>query len=135
LTSIPPAGSCGIPELGLSFAILCNSGEGALGERFANRIIELFTPGGDEAEAGAAEPAVVTGAAGAAAQDPSSRAGLFFSEGTVDPLRLVVQNGKLRVGEGPELAPVGHNGSPPFPFLPVDCDTFQLTTPRVALSV
>jgi CubicO group peptidase (beta-lactamase class C family) len=33
-----------LPEIGLSFAILCNAGESAEGERFADRIIELFTP-------------------------------------------------------------------------------------------
>jgi CubicO group peptidase (beta-lactamase class C family) len=41
-----------LPALDLSFAILCNSGEGALGERFADHIIEMFIPDGDGSEAG-----------------------------------------------------------------------------------
>lgn len=32
-----------LPGLRLSFAILCNAGEGGLGERYADRIIELFS--------------------------------------------------------------------------------------------
>jgi CubicO group peptidase (beta-lactamase class C family) len=96
-----------LPEQGLSIATLCNAGETAGEQNFANRIIELFVPDMREPDAEATESVATAGATGA--PDPSGRAGLFFSERTGDPLRLVVQSGKLHVDDGPELVSVAHD--------------------------
>jgi CubicO group peptidase (beta-lactamase class C family) len=91
------------PEQGLSIAILCNSGDGTDRTAFARRIYELYVPGmRDEEKAPATAAANV---------DLKSREGLFFSEAAdnsaaVVPLRLVVQDGRLRVAGGPALVAV-----------------------------
>lgn len=89
------------PEHAFSIAIICNAGEAA-GDRdaFAGRIFDLFVPGVRRAAATAVPVAAVEGL------DRNTRAGLFFSEQTGQPLRLAVQNGTLRVAGGPALAPV-----------------------------
>ncbi len=91
-------------EQGLSLAILCNAGDGPEGQLPANAIIDLFVPKRQEPDTEANAPDATTDAA--PTPDASSRAGLFFSEQTGDPMRLVVQNGKLHVDDGPELVPV-----------------------------
>ena len=99
-----------LPEQGLSFAILCNAGDGTEEQNLANQIIDLFTSDTSEPNAEPTEsatgPTATNDVDPTPAADPNSRAGLFFSEGTGEPLRLVVQNGKLRVDNGPELLPV-----------------------------
>ncbi len=85
------------PEDGLSIAILCNSGDGTDRIAFASRIFDLFVPATDPKPA-TAPPATVDVPA-----DLNTRAGLFFSERTGEPLRLIVNDAKLRVVGGPTL--------------------------------
>ncbi|HYR28877.1 MAG TPA: serine hydrolase, partial [Thermoanaerobaculia bacterium] len=94
------------PEQGLSIAILCNSGDDTDRTAFARRIFDLYVP----ATVGQKVEGTVPGAhVDLATMDLNSRAGLFFSERTGEPLRLVVDNGKLRVANGPTLLPIAHD--------------------------
>lgn len=90
------------PEQGVSIAVLCNAGE-ASDDRdgFAARIFDLFaSPTGTRP----AQPAPAA-AAPMEGLDVNSKAGLFFNEGTGDPLRLIVNNGRLGIaGGGPLVA-------------------------------
>ncbi|HWS53785.1 MAG TPA: serine hydrolase [Pyrinomonadaceae bacterium] len=84
------------PDHGLSVAVLCNTD--AMGTtQLAHRVADQFLP---PAPAAPAEGAAVPGL------DPNSRAGLFFSERTGEPLRLIVNDGRLRVAGGPPLVAV-----------------------------
>jgi CubicO group peptidase (beta-lactamase class C family) len=87
------------PDQGLSIAILCNSGDGTDRTAFARRIFDLFVPGTRAPEA---EPPTAD-SAGLSAQDLTSREGWSIKERTGEPLRLVVDRGRLRVGGGPVL--------------------------------
>jgi hypothetical protein len=89
------------PEQGLSIAILCNAGDLAGTGQFARRIFNLFVPttGATGVPAPVAQGAV-------ARPDLESKAGLFLSERTGEPLRLIVERGTLRVASGPALVPV-----------------------------
>lgn len=91
------------PEQGLSIAILCNSGDGTNRMMFARRIFDLFVPATGAPGAGARPPVAAAGVEGL---ELNTRAGLFFSERTGEPLRLVVNDGRLRVVGGPALVPV-----------------------------
>ncbi len=94
------------PEQGLSIAILCNAGESANRMMFARRIYDLFVPATDAPDAAANAPVASADSAGAEGIDVNSKAGLFFSEHTGEPLRLVVNDGKLRIPGGPPLVAV-----------------------------
>ncbi len=94
------------PEQGLSIAILCNAGESANRMRFARRIYDLFVPATDAPDAAANAAVASADSAGAEGIDVNSKAGLFFSEHTGEPLRLVVNDGKLRIPGGPPLVAV-----------------------------
>jgi CubicO group peptidase (beta-lactamase class C family) len=90
------------PDQGMSIAVLCNAGERSDGrDAFAARIHDLFvSPTGvrPAPPAPAANP-VVEGL------DVNSKAGLFFSERTGEPLRLGANAGRLAVaGGGPLVA-------------------------------
>jgi len=90
------------PEQGMSIAVLCNAGEAADNrDEFAARIFDLFaSPTGTRPA-----PAAVAGGAPVEGLDVNSKAGLFFSERTSEPLRLIVNNGRLGiVGGGPLVA-------------------------------
>jgi CubicO group peptidase (beta-lactamase class C family) len=97
------------PEQGLSIAIMCNSGDGTDRVAFARRIFDLFVPATDPKAAEAKAPAATADGGGSVGSDLNSRAGLFFSESAGDPLRLVVQGGRLRVANGPALVPVAQD--------------------------
>lgn len=87
------------PESGLSVAIMCNSGEGADSRvAFVRRIFEIFVPASATVNA---EPPRSPGRVEGI--DAKSKAGLFFNERTGQPLRLGVDNGRLRVQGGPVL--------------------------------
>jgi CubicO group peptidase (beta-lactamase class C family) len=91
-----------LPREGVSLALLCNGGEVTDDGNYEAGIIDLFAP------------APATGAAPAAgaevpATDLGSRAGLFFSERTGEPLRLVVNDGRLRIAGGPRLVALGND--------------------------
>lgn len=90
------------PDQGLSIAVLCNAGERSDDrDAFAARIHDLFVSPTGIRPAPAAPPVspVVEGL------DVKSKAGLFFREGTGEPLRLVANNGRLGIqGGGPLVA-------------------------------
>ncbi|HEU0012068.1 MAG TPA: serine hydrolase [Longimicrobium sp.] len=90
-----------LPKEGVSLALLCNAGQVADDGNYEAAIIDLLVP----------TPATGAAAAPAAAEvptpDPGRRAGLFFSERTGEPLRLVVSDGGLRVAGGPALVDLG----------------------------
>lgn len=94
------------PEQGLSIAILCNAGESANRMMFARRIYDLFVPATDAPGAAANAPLASADSAGAEGIDVNGKAGLFFSEHTGEPLRLVVNDGELRIPRGPPLVAV-----------------------------
>lgn len=115
------------PEQGLSVAILCNAGEAADGRvQFARRIFDLFVP---PTAAPGAQPAAAAEAAGAAGPELAGKAGLFVSEPTGEMLRLVVDDGRLRMAGSPPLVTVtadrfrNPNGSVSFRSQ----DEFELT--------
>lgn len=94
------------PEQHLSIAILCNAGDGLELGSLSARIFDLFVPASDDPKA----PVDASrGEAPAPVAEVQGRAGLFFSEGSNDPLRLVARDGRLRVVGGPELVPVAEN--------------------------
>jgi len=89
-----------IPSEGLSIAVLCNS-DVANASAFANRVGDVFPSAAKPAETAAAvEGAGVTGV------DLNNKAGLFFNERTGEPLRVVVNNGRLGIDGGGPLVPV-----------------------------
>ena len=93
-----------IPAEGLSIAVLCNA-DVTSASALAQRVGELFAPAPDSkaAETAEAKPPAATAVTGA---DLNSKAGLFVSERTGDPLRLIANNGRLSVDGGGPLAPV-----------------------------
>ncbi|HEV2802806.1 MAG TPA: serine hydrolase domain-containing protein [Pyrinomonadaceae bacterium] len=95
-----------LPEHGLSIAVLCNSDE-ASATAYARRVGEQFLPAAVAATVEAKAPAAVAGGAGVAGADLNSKAGLFVGERNGDTLRLVVNNGVLRIpGLRSALVPV-----------------------------
>ena len=87
-----------LPKEGVSLALLCNAGQFADDGNYEARIFDLLVPAPAPGAAPAAPAAVEVSAA-----DLEGRAGLFFSEPTGEPLRLVVNGGRLRVAGGPPL--------------------------------
>src|SRR5688572_19097650 len=102
-----------VPEHGLSVAVSCNFDPVSATE-LAARVSDLYLPplsASARAEAAAAD-------AGATGVDVSARAGLFFDERTGEPMRLVVNNGRLGIANGPPLVPVSaERFRPPRPAL------------------
>lgn len=94
-----------LPEHGLSFAILCNAGDTADRMNLERHIVDLFAPD-TRAAAADTDARAVAGGDAAEAIDPAARSGLFFSERTGEPLRLVVKDGRLRIAGGPSLVTV-----------------------------
>lgn len=84
-------------EEDLSIAALCNF-EPVSTTNLAGRVADLFLPPVD--------PSTAPGPVPAPGVDVSGRAGLFFAEGTGEPLRLVVNGGRLGIAAGPPLVPV-----------------------------
>lgn len=91
------------PEQSMSIAITCNSGDGTDRGDFARRIFALLAPASVGPRTEPAAPPVAAEGVDVSALDLNSRAGLYFSERTGQPLRLAVQNGRLRVANGPAL--------------------------------
>jgi CubicO group peptidase (beta-lactamase class C family) len=92
------------PERGFSAAVLCNAGEASDDrDEFAGMILDLYM-----ADQGLRRPAPTpppANAAGVEAADINSKVGLFFSEDTREPLRLIANSGRLGVaGGGPLVA-------------------------------
>ena len=91
-----------LPEHGLSVAVLCNA-DVTSASNLARRVADQFLPATGAAGAEAPSPAAVAEGAGVTGLDLNSKAGLFFSEATGEPLRLGVDNGRLRIQGGPPL--------------------------------
>jgi CubicO group peptidase (beta-lactamase class C family) len=83
---------------GLSIAVLCNF-EPVSATALAARVADLFLPPVHPQ----AQP---QGPVAAPGVDVAGRAGLFFDERTGEPLRLVVNDGRLTIANGPPLVPV-----------------------------
>jgi hypothetical protein len=84
------------PDHGLSVAVLCNAD--AMGtSALAHRVADLFLPPPAGQDPG---PVAAPGV------DVSGRAGLFFSERTNEPLRLIANRGRLIIDGGLVLVPV-----------------------------
>jgi CubicO group peptidase (beta-lactamase class C family) len=97
-----------LPDQGLSIAMLCNAGDTGDRNLEGRRIADLFLPEAAVREAEAAE-APTAADAGALTADLTGQAGLFFNQRDGEPLRLVVQNGRLRVAGGPLLVTVAED--------------------------
>lgn len=95
-----------VPEHHLSVAVSCNF-DPVSATALGGRVADVFLPPVDP-EALAREKAGVPVAAPNV--DVSSRAGLFFEEETGEPLRLIVNSGRLGVLNGPPLVPVSATG-------------------------
>jgi CubicO group peptidase (beta-lactamase class C family) len=91
-----------LTEHGLSVAILCNA-DVTSASALARRVADLFLPAAGADTVAARTPAADAAGAGVTGLDLNSKAGLFFSEATGEPLRLVVDNGRLRIQGGPLL--------------------------------
>ena len=88
-----------VPEHNLSVAVACNF-DPVSATALAGRVADLYLP-----PAPKASPQL----ASAPGVDVSARAGVYFDERTGDPLRLGVQEGILRIGNGPPLVAVSAN--------------------------
>jgi CubicO group peptidase (beta-lactamase class C family) len=117
------------PEQGMSIAVLCNAGEASDDrDEFAGRIFDLFvSPTGTRPAEPA--PAAVAGGTPIEGLDVNSKAGLFFNEHTGEPLRLIVNNGRLGIaGGGPLVAVTRDRFRNPRPSLSfMSQDEFELT--------
>jgi len=87
-----------VPEHGLSVAVACNF-DPVSATALAARVSDLYLP----PVPAAARAEAADAAAGVEGVDVSGRVGLFFDERTGEPLRLVEQEGRLRVANGPPL--------------------------------
>jgi CubicO group peptidase (beta-lactamase class C family) len=94
-----------LPAHGLSIAVLCNA-DVTSASALARRVGDLFLNAAGAETAGARSPAAVAEGPGVTGLDVSSKAGLFFSESTGEPLRLIASDGKLRIAGGPPLVAV-----------------------------
>ncbi|HEY0170072.1 MAG TPA: serine hydrolase [Pyrinomonadaceae bacterium] len=84
------------PAQELSVAVLCNA-DAMDTSALAHRVADQFLPPPAGRDPG---PVAAPGV------DVAGRAGLFFSERTAEPLRLIANMGRLSVGGGPVLVPV-----------------------------
>ena len=89
------------PEQSFSIAVLCNAGESSDDrDGFAARVFDLYM-----ADQGLRRTEPSAPPANAVAVD-ANKAGLFFNERTGEPLRLIVNNGRLAVAGGGLLVAV-----------------------------
>lgn len=95
-----------LPAQGLSIAVLCNADETSA-TALARRVGDQFLPAAGAETAEVRAPAAVAEGAGVTGLDLNSKAGLFVSERTGDPLLLIVNKGELRIpGARAALIPV-----------------------------
>jgi CubicO group peptidase (beta-lactamase class C family) len=90
-----------VPEHGLSVAVTCNF-DPVSATALAARVAELYLP----ARPATAQASAPADAADAAGVDVNARAGLFFDARTGEPMRLLVNDGRLRIANGPRLVAV-----------------------------
>ena len=94
-----------LPAQGLSIAVLCNS-DAMAASGLARRVADKFLPAASaDAAEGRASAAGAEGD-GVTGLDLNSKAGLFFGERTGEPLRLIVNSGKLQIVGGAPLIAV-----------------------------
>ena len=91
-----------LPAQGLSIAVMCNS-DAVAASALARRVADQFLPAASAETVEARAPAAVAAVTGS---DLNSKAGVFFSERTGEPLRLIANNGKLQIVGGSQLVPV-----------------------------
>jgi hypothetical protein len=102
-----------VPEHGLSVAVACNF-DPVSATDLARRVADLYLPPLPES----AKVEAAAAAAGATSVDVSGRAGLYFDERTGEPMRLVVNEGRLRIANGPPLIALSQDRfRPPRPTL------------------
>jgi hypothetical protein len=90
------------PEQGLSIALMCNTD--AMGtSTLAHRIANLYLPATGTASADINMPPIAAEGVDTSVLNLSSRTGLYLSEANGEPLRLVVDRGRLRFDDGPAL--------------------------------
>ena len=94
-----------LPAQGLSIAVLCNA-DVTSASALARRVGDLFLPATGAETTEARVPDAVAEGASVTGLDLNSKAGLFFSESTGEPLLLIVNDGKLRIPGGPPLVAV-----------------------------
>lgn len=82
-----------LPAQGISIAVLCNSDE-ASATALARRVGDQFMPA---VAAGTSETKALAAGAGVTGVDLNGKAGLFVSERTGEPLRLIVNKDELRI--------------------------------------
>ena len=87
-----------VPDHGLALTVACNF-DPVSASALAGRVGDVFLP---KVDPNWKRPGPVA----AAGVDVSSRAGLYFEERTGEPIRLLVNEGRLRVANGPPLVPV-----------------------------
>jgi CubicO group peptidase (beta-lactamase class C family) len=95
----------------ISVAVLCNAGEASdARDDFAGYIFDMLTG------KGMMRPQSTPPSAGITGVDVSGRAGLFFKERTNEPMRLIVNNGRLAIAGG-------------GPLVTMAADRFRITRP------
>ena len=102
-----------VPEHGLSVAVTCNF-DPVSATALAGRVADLYLP-----PLPAAARAQAANTANAPGVDVSGRAGLFFNDRSGEPMRLLVQEGRLRIANGPPLVAVSQER-----FRPARADIF-----------
>jgi hypothetical protein len=101
------------PEHALSVAVSCNY-DPVSATGLARRVAELYLP----TRAAEARAEAIAAAKDAPGVDVSSRTGVWFDERTGEPMRLVVNEGRLRVANGPPLVALAQDRfRPPRPDL------------------
>ncbi len=90
-----------LPGEGVSLAVVCNAGKVADDGNYEAAIMDMFLP--------PAAPRPAAAGVDVPAADLAGRAGLFFSERTGEALRLVVNDGRLRVAGGPALVALAND--------------------------
>ena len=101
------------PEHALSVAVSCNF-DPVSATGLARRVAELYLP----SRAAEARVEAIAAAKDAPGVDVSSRTGVWFDERTGEPMRLVVNDGRLRVANGPPLVALAQDRfRPPRPDL------------------
>lgn len=86
-----------VPEHGLSVVVTCNF-DPVSATALARQVADLYLP-----PVPPSAQAEIAGDNDAAGVDVTKREGLFFDDRTGEPMRLVAQDGKLRVANGPAL--------------------------------
>jgi CubicO group peptidase (beta-lactamase class C family) len=85
-----------LPAHGFSMAVLCNA-DVTSASALAGRVADQFLPAAVTETAGVKSPATVAEGVGVTGVDLNSKAGLFVSERTGDPLLVMANKGELRI--------------------------------------